>query len=126
MAFNFTKINRERLFNVDTQSYDYMKLEELYKRDGEGTIYPVLGLYIGTKSDINPEEPVIATDEAYVNLPVHQLTDVKTMLADKRAIAAINNNECGFVIEKYEQKRYNRTCYTARWVNYNEATAEEM
>ena len=92
--FSFAKFNKERLFSVDTSDYDYLKLEDLYNRDGEGSVYPVLGVYIGTKSKFDAETPILATDEAYINLPVHQLDEVKSMLEDSNAVAAINAGQC--------------------------------
>ena len=123
--FTFAKFNKERLFDIDTTDFDYCNLEDLYNLNGEDAVYQVRGLYIGTKSNFDPETPILATDSEYVNLPVHQLADVKAMLADKAAISAINAGECGFVIEKYHQKRFNRDCYSAVWVDYNDAIAEQ-
>ena len=118
--FSFAKFNKERLFNVDTSDYDYVKLEDLFEKDGEGAVYPVLGLYIGTKSKYDAETPILATDEAYVNLPVHQLGEVKAMLEDRDAVNAINAGQCGFTIEKFHQKRFDIDCYSAKWCDYNE------
>lgn len=122
--FSFSKFNKERLFNVDTSEYDYLKLEDLYARDGEGAVYPVLGVYIGTKSKFDAETPILATDESYVNLPVHQLDEIKAMLEDSAAVAAINAGQCGFTIEKFHQKRFDIDCYSAVWCDYNEGLSQ--
>ena len=122
--FSFAKFNKERLFQVDTSDYDYLKLEDLYARDGEGAVYPVLGLYIGTKSKFDAETPIIATDESYVNLPVHQLAEIKAMLEDRDAVNAINAGACGFTIEKFHQKRFDIDCYSAKWCDYNEGLSQ--
>lgn len=123
--FSFTSFNKQRLFNVDTTDFDYVSLEDLYNRDGAGHVYLVTGLYIGTKSIYADEAPLLATDEEYVNLPEHQLSEVKAMMGDSRAVAEINSGNCGFVIDTYYQKRFKKTCYVARWVDYNEAIAEK-
>lgn len=122
--FNFASFNKERLFTIDTGDFDYVNLEDLVKRDGEGVVYKVRGVYVGTKSLYDPEAPMLATESEYVNLPVHQLPEIKAMLADRRAIDAINNGECGFVIESFYQKRFKKTCYAARWGNFAELEAE--
>lgn len=126
MAFNFSKFNKERLFDVDTSDFEYTNLEDLYEKNGANATYKVCGLYIGTKSMFDDETPLVATDTCYVNLPQHQLEEVKAMLASKDAVKAINNGECGFAIDSYFQKRFNKTCYAARWGNYDELVAETI
>lgn len=122
--YSFAKFNKERLFDIDTTEFDYVDLEDLYNKNGEGAVYQVRGLYIGTKSNYDPETPILATNEEYVNLPVHQLAEVKAMIADKHAVEGINSGACGFKIEKYYQKRFKKDCYAAIWGNYEELLAE--
>ena len=124
MKFTFAKFNKEKIFDIDTSEFDYVSLEDLYNTNGADWVYPLKGLYIGTKSNYDPETPILATDETYVNLPVHQLGEVKEMLADKQAIDAINKGCAGFVIEKYYQKKYKKDCYAAVWVDYLDALAK--
>lgn len=114
---NFSKFNKDRLFDIDTTDFYYKDLETLYEENGEDYVYTLRGLYISTKSQYDPEAPIIATDEEYVNIPVHQLDEIKAMLGDPRAIAAINNGEAGFTISKYYQKRFKKDCYKAVWCN---------
>lgn len=123
--FTFSKFNKEKIFDVDTSDFDYTSLEELFNRDGEGMVYKVRGLYIGTKSNYDPETPILATDSEYVNLPVHHLDEVKAMLKDATAIKAINDGECGFTIEKYYQKRFKKDCYAAVWCDYLDGVANQ-
>lgn len=122
MAFqSFSSFNKERLFDIDTSDFEYIKLKDLYERDGEGEIYPVRGIYIGTKSEFAEESPILATDTHYVNLPQHQLIDVKEMLNSRQAINCINNGGAGFTIEKYNKKLKSgatKVCYKAHWVDY--------
>ena len=122
MAFSsFASFNKERLFDIDTSDFEYVKLKDLYERDGEGEIYPVRGIYIGTKSEFADETPLLATDTTYVNLPQHQLIDVKEMLNSRQAINCINNGGAGFTIEKYTKKLKSgatKVCYKAHWVDY--------
>ena len=125
MAFNFSKFNKERLFDVDTSGFDYVNLEDLFQENGEDAVYKLTGVYVGTKSQFDDETPLVATDNVYVNLPQHQLSEIKSMLADKGAIKAINEGQAGFVIESYYQKRFKKTCYAARWGSYNELLAEK-
>ena len=116
MGYNFAKnLNKSRLFNVNTEDYDYYSLETLYNDNGEDYEYPVLGVYINTSSQFNDEDGIIATDTCYVNLPHHLLSDIKEILSDRNAIRAINDGDCSFKIRKYYKKRYNKDCYTIEW-----------
>lgn len=123
-GFNFSKFNKERLFDIDTSDFEYTNLEELYNANGANFVYELRGVYIGTKSIYDPEAPMVATDREYVNIPVHQLPEIKQMLADKLAIREINEGNAGFIIESFYQKRFQKTCYVARWGNLSELKAE--
>lgn len=119
--FNFGKFNKKQLFVAETTGdEEYTNLQYLYERDGEGAVYTIKALYIGTKSNFDPEVPLLLIDDYYVNLPVHQLSEIKEMLANPQAIAAINNGQAAFTIASYFQKRFNRTCYKAVWCNAEE------
>jgi hypothetical protein len=122
---NFGKFNKQRLFTVDTSSFDYLSIEEAAKKYGTDVPIRIRGLYIGDKSKFVEEDPRLATDEEYINLPQHQLKEVKQILADPGAIRAINNGQCGFIIREYFQKRFQMTCYSAEWCNYEEPDEEE-
>lgn len=109
-------LNVERVFDVDTSSFDFINLKSLYERDGDGMVYTIRGAYISTKSEYAEESPLLAIDDMYVNIPQHQLPVVKMMLADKKFIKAINSGELGFVIEQYNKKLKSgqiKVCYKA-------------
>ena len=113
-------LNKERVFNVDTSDFDYIKLADLYERDGEGASYVIRGAYIGTKSEYADESPLLAIDDFYVNLPQHQLDVVKDILSDRVYINAINNGQLGFYIESYDKKLKSgavKTCYKAIFID---------
>jgi hypothetical protein len=118
--FSFSKkFNTEKLFNIETEDFDYMSLEDLAKADAlneEPSVFVVRGVYINRKSLYEPA-PVVALDDTYVNLPSHLLPACEEMLHDRQAIDAINEGRCGFRIERYTQKRYNRECYSVEWVD---------
>lgn len=136
--FSFERFNKERLFDFDTQaiSGEYTNLEGLYKRDGEGAVYQVKGVYISTKSEFADESPIVALADTYVNFPQHQLKDIKDMLDDSNAIKAINDGYAGFVIRKYTKnikakngKLKPKDCYSAEWCDYepeDEPVDEDM
>lgn len=125
MAFSFANsFNTKRLFDIDTSDFEYKKLEELWEENSEiveeeevcTKVFPVCGLYLNRKSMYDPQ-PVVATDECYVNLPANMFDSALEILSDPRAIRAINDGKVGFQIDKYYQKRYEKYCYSVIWVD---------
>ena len=125
MAFSFaSSFNTKRLFDIDTSDFEYKKLEELWNENSDivgeeevcTKVFPVCGLYLNRKSMYDPQ-PVVATDECYVNLPANMFDSALEILSDPRAIRAINDGKVGFQIEKYYQKRYQKYCYSVIWVD---------
>ena len=122
--FSFaSKFNTERLFNIETEGFEYVSLEEMFLNDVDpdtgihlNSVFPVLGIYINKKSLYDPA-PVVATDGHYVNFPSHLLDVCKEMINDKRAVAEINAGHCGFTIYSYHQPKYNKECYGVEWVD---------
>lgn len=121
----FGKFNKQRLFTVDTSSFDYIGLDQAAAKYGENVQVRLRGLYLSDKSNFAAEAPILATDEEYINLPQHQLDEVKSILKDPVAIRAINDGECGFEISSYYQKRFAKTCYKVTWVDYTDCVGED-
>lgn len=140
MAFSIAKkYNKEKLFNINTEDFEYVSLEDLYKEaeqritltndemenyadpedvadEVESTVFQVRGIYINTKGMFD-DAPVVALDSAYVNLPAHLTPICKEILADPQAIAAINAGRVGFTIYTYQKPQYHKTCYSVKWVD---------
>lgn len=117
--FSFAKIyNTERLFDIDTSSFEYVSLQELFEDVDGDTEYkfPVRAIYINTKSEFG-DAPVIATDNCYVNIPQHMLETCRAILRDPAAVQAINDGAVAFTVYEYEQKRFGRKCYSIRWAD---------
>lgn len=114
---DFTKLNKERKFDIDTSSFDYVNLEDLYTKNGPDKQYRVRGVYISNKSKFVAEAPMVALDDTYVNLPDHQIEAIKAILENKSAIKQVNDGELGFVISHYYQKRFKKDCYSAVFIN---------
>ena len=70
-AFSFNSFNRERNFTFDTSKItgNYTNLQTLYKENGPDKVYQVKGVYISTFSKFDPEAPIAALYNTYVNLP---------------------------------------------------------
>ena len=141
MAFSFSKkFNKEKVFKINTEGFEYVSLETLYKETGdmisnniyeecgeypedeyvvvqiEGTVFQVRGVYINTKG-LYDDAPVLALDSAYVNLPAHLTPICKEILNDSQAVAAINAGKVGFTIYTYEKPAFRKTCYSIKWVD---------
>lgn len=123
MAFSFNKLAKSRKFTHDfSKCTDYTNLETLYNSVEEGTVFQIKGVFINDKSQFADESPLVALNNVYVNLPNHQLAEVKEMLASEDAIRGINAGAAGFTIETYDLTRTNskgknvtRTYYKAVW-----------
>lgn len=119
--FSFSKkFNTKKLFNVDTDNFEYVTLEDLYLNSQSSeepfAPYVIRGVYINKKG-LYEATPVVALDDCYVNLPAHLTDACNQMINDPQAVVAINNGHCGFKIEKYHQKKYNRDCYSVEWID---------
>ena len=125
------RYNREKLFTIDTSEFEYFNLEDLYDMaqeladeaansgqvlDIETIPFTVYGVYINTRGNYDPA-PVLALEDRYVNLPAHMTKTCEEMLSDPEAVKAINEGKVGITVYKYVQRRYNRECYSVRWVD---------
>ena len=116
MASFADKYNPQRIFWVNTAGFEYYKLEELYKANGGDEVYPVKALFVNTKGRFG-DSAVIVTDRCFVNLPVHMLGTVNDILTDEEAIQEIKAGNVGFMVYEYFMKKYNRKCYSVRFVD---------
>ena len=134
MAFSFSNFNKERLFDFDTSKITgkYTSLEELFKENGPDKEYQLKAVYISKFSQFADEAPIAALADTYVNLPSHQLSDVKSMMNDANAVRAINTGYAGFTIRPYEKsitlkngKVKKDTYYSAEWIDVDTSDYEE-
>lgn len=118
MSFAKKHNKSQAKFNVDTTGWDeYLSLEDLFEKDGEGTVYPVKAIWINTKGKYG-DRPTVASDGFYVNLPQHLLEAANDIIHDQEDIDAINAGKVGLVVRTYKAKNFkNKTCYTVDWVD---------
>ena len=109
-----SRYNRGSKFNVNTDGYKYITLQELQDPADLEKVYQLLGLYINRKSKFG-ESPVAIISGYFVNLPKHLTNDVKEMLSDPETVDDIKAGKCGFSIREYDDKTYNRHCYSVEW-----------
>lgn len=115
MGFSFESLNKD--FNSN-----YIGLKELYELNGEERVYVIKGFYINTKSDYVKEAPVAIINKVNVNIPQHQLSTVKAILASPEAMASIAKGEAGFTIETYKTTD---TYYKIHFVDIEPGTIDE-
>lgn len=107
--------NKGSIFDIDFESREWSKLEDLYNDQGEGTIFKIEGLFINQKSKFGPR-PFVAFDKVYLaDLPQHMLEVVEEMIGDPEVVAEINDGKVGFSVRTYMSKNYNRECYSIRF-----------
>ena len=111
----FSKFNRGNKFNpINTEGYEYRKLEELYKEYGKDVQYPIRALYVN-KTKFG-ESAVATTDGYFINLPSHVVNDVKEIIADEDLVNRINEGLVSIEIYEYFSHKYNDVFYGIRWV----------
>lgn len=122
----FAKFNKTR-FDYDAVTTDwgkdrYKKVHEIFDPKNPNKIFTVRGMFTIKKDEkhpdmINDESPVVTIDDAWVNVPQHQLEEVKDILSDPAAIEYINQGKCGFILRPYETPKRKETCYSLKWVD---------
>lgn len=111
----FSKFNRGSKFNaIDTEGYEYRKLEELYKEYGKDVTYPIRALYVNNGK--YGESAVAVTDGFFINLPNHVVVDVKEIIADDELVQMINDGLVSISIYEYYSHKYNGTFYGIKWI----------
>ena len=105
------KFNKGEVLFTNTQRYnDFYTLEELYKRDGQGTQYIVLGVY---DYESSYGRGAFAKSDGYnISLPSHMVDTVKDIRNDSESVEQINNLQVFIEIytytlpEKYPDKTF--------------------
>lgn len=114
---SFTKkFNKGKKFDIVTNDFQYVSLEELYNAHGAEMVYPLRAIYINRKSKFG-DAPVFATDDCFVNIPSHMLDISKEILTDEEAIEEINKGKVGFEIYPYTAKTFNCNTFGVRFVD---------
>lgn len=111
------KFNKGTLQFTHTERFDdFYSLEELYKRDGEGTKYIVLGVYDYTGS--YGRSAFAKSDGFNISLPSHMVDTVKDIREDIESVEQINNLLVYVEIYTYTMpdKYPNETFYSINFV----------
>lgn len=110
-------------WGIDTKDFEYFKLEDLYKKDAEGTAYNLLGVFINrNKTEKELKEygasVVAILADKLVNLPSHMEDEVKEIMNDEEDVADIKAGNVWFRIRSYES--HGKTCYSPDWLEEDE------
>lgn len=105
------------IFDIDITDFNFMKLETMYAERGDNVV-KVDGLYINKKGKYNPHPVAINVDDGLlIDLPEHMTEVVEEILKDAESISLIKKGVVGLRAKKYKDKKYNKTCYSAEWVD---------
>ena len=109
------RFNKKSPFlEMDTEGFEYHKLEELYAKYGARQTYRVRALYVNeSKFGLSP---LATTDKFFVNLPNHLVGDVQEIISDDELVEQINLGKIGFKIYEYVSRKYNKVCYGIEWI----------
>ena len=105
-------------WGINTENFEYFKLQDLFEMNGEDATYELKGVFIyKNKPEKQLKEygasPVGILEDKLVNLPNHMLGEVEDMLSDPEDIEAIKNGEAVFKIRSYES--HGKTCFGIDW-----------
>lgn len=115
---SFASKYNKRKFDFDTSNLEFKSLSDLYNDNGKDKIYPVHAMFINTKGKFS-DNPVIATNDYLVDFPSHMTDTVREILDDPQSIEDINAGLVGFKIYTYQQKKYNKQCFSIEFVDMN-------
>lgn len=110
--------NKERMFEVDTTGYTYVKPADLLSKWPEDTVYQIAGLFVNTKGKYGASPVAIVPEyQALVNLPSHMVDEVIDILQTPEDVEAIQNGLVGIQFERYTSRKYMRECIGVNWVD---------
>lgn len=122
------KYNKHVEFDVNFDLVRWIKPAALYKADPKA-VYRVRYVGINTKGQFGPQPTVVVDNEGTLmglSLPQHCLDEVKEMLGDQEAVAAIKAGACGIRFYQYEYKRGSSkgTAYGVNWLDIEPDNAD--
>ena len=107
------------VFDVNTDGFKYVKLEDLWQglADNEkDQVFKIDGLYVNTKSSFGAHPVAIMAEQCLlVDLPGHLMEDVKEILETPEVVEAIKAGAVGFTIQQYTDKKFKKLCYSIHW-----------
>ena len=81
----------------------FIKPSELVQTNGIDTVYTLKGCYLNKKG-LYGNEPVLITEDCFINAPAHIAEVVEQVVKDENSIKLVNLNKVGFQFYEYENK----------------------
>lgn len=107
MSFSFGSFNRDFLFELpESIEGVYLKMTEAEEKYG-GDIIPVIGYGISkntSETAVSEENGWIATEEEHINVPAHQIPQLREMMNSKDAVAMCKKGKMGAMIVHYSNQ----------------------
>ena len=105
------------IFDIDIKDYEFMDGYNFVEKYGSNVV-KIDGLYINKKGNYNPHPVAINIEEKMlIDLPQHMTETVEEILKDSESISLIKRGCVGLRAQKYTDKKYQKTCYGAEWVD---------
>ena len=106
-------------WGIDTEGFEYFKLEDLYEMNGADHEYQLCGVFVNrnkSEKDLKEYGPSVVgiLEDRLVNLPGHMLAEVEEILKTEEDIEDIKAGNAWFKISTYESHK--KTCYGIDWV----------
>lgn len=117
---SFAKRHKKGLIDwgVNTENFEYFKLQDLFEMNGEKEVYVLKGVFINkNKTEKQLKEygasPVGILADKLINLPNHMLNEVDEIMKCEEDIDDILAGNAKFKIKSYES--HGKTCYSIDW-----------
>lgn len=113
---DFTKMNKvvatfkNARKDLPFKKVNEVKLNEVYRVNGVFSVNSKFGIRYFVSLEKN-------NDFFNFDLPTGQNENAKAICSDVDSIEAINNGECGIMINRYNSKKWGRDCTSVLWVN---------
>lgn len=101
-------------FKINTEDFESINLETLYRENGKDRVYQLLGVYI-LKNARFGGKPIAIIDGYKVYLPKHLLNNIQTILDNEELTQSVIKGKLGFKIEPYETLR--GQFYSVKWLD---------
>ena len=110
-----TKFNKGQSFNIDTRDYNYVKMSELYAKEGDDTVHKVDGMFLH-KGKLGIQPVFIDVEhKVLVNAPAYLENTVREIMNDPDAVNDIKAGKVGYTIREHES--HGKKCYAVNWVD---------
>ena len=81
----------------------FFKPAELVAKNGIDKVYTLKACYVNKKG-LYGNEPVLITEDCFINAPAHIAEVVEQVVKDENSIKLVNLNKVGFKFYEYENK----------------------